>query len=287
MKQEDRSDSKQDNVVSNNEKTGTDDSDDFVTLFVVCNVRKGPGTKYELMGALASEEKVKLLGKEEATGGSGVWYKIEYEGKEAYIAATTASEGNHVHTPVMIYGTAATCTASGKSSGTKCSTCGAVLKAQTTTAPLGHNLTNVAAKAPTKNTTGWYDYKKCTRCSYSTYKARTMKAGSWSGWSTNAVSATNTRDVETKVEKENVYVTKYHYSRYKYWNTTYNAWYYSWTTYVGGGEWQYKITDSPLAFTKWVEGHKEYTDIWWNETTTQEVDGTKDVTYYRYRDYTE
>lgn len=114
--------------------------------------------------------------------------------------------------------------------------------------------------------------------------------GSWSSWSTNPVSASSTRQVETKVETEYYSVTVYHYSRWKYYNTGYNMWYYSYAQYTGSnyqagtGEWQYKTTYEPLSTNGSADGHTRYADWWWNQTTTTEQK-SRQVTYYRYRDY--
>ena len=114
--------------------------------------------------------------------------------------------------------------------------------------------------------------------------------GSWSSWSTNPVSASSTRQVETKVETEYYSVTVYHYSRWKYYNTGYNMWYYSYAQYTGSnyksgsGEWQYKTTYEPLSTNGSADGHTRYVDYWWNQTTGTEQK-SRQVTYYRYRDY--
>lgn len=114
--------------------------------------------------------------------------------------------------------------------------------------------------------------------------------GSWSSWSTNPVSASSTRQVETKVETEYYSVTVYHYSRWKYYNTGHNQWYYSYAQYTGSnyqagtGEWQYKTTYEPLSTNGSADGHTRYADWWWNQTTGTEQK-SRQVTYYRYRDY--
>ena len=52
----------------------------------------------------------------------------------------------------------------------------------------------------------------------------------------------------------------------------------------GSGEWQYKTTDSPLAEKGTVEGVKYYDGYWYFVQTKQVQNGTRTVTYYRYRD---
>ncbi|MCR4621789.1 MAG: hypothetical protein K5663_06865 [Clostridiales bacterium] len=200
----------------------------------------------------------------------------------------------HSHTAVKVPGYAATCTKAGKTDGSKCSSCGEVLKKQTAIPALGHNLEHVDAKAPTKNQSGWYAYDKCKRCTYSTFRARTMTAGSWSGWSTTKVTESSTRDVETKTEQQTVYRTQYNYSHYKYYNTAEKDWYYSYEKntnwYATQGKWEYYPTYTRLARDGDSNGHARFRlngIPWYNETTKQVANGTQSVTYYRYRDYTE
>ncbi len=44
------------------------------------NVRSGPGSQFEKLGALNNGDVVKILGEEDG------WYKIEFEGREAYVS---------------------------------------------------------------------------------------------------------------------------------------------------------------------------------------------------------
>lgn len=112
--------------------------------------------------------------------------------------------------------------------------------------------------------------------------------GSWSGWSTTPVSATSTREVQTKTETENTYVTKYQYSRYRYIGKNGNWWYYPseyrGSNYVRDGAWQTKKTNSPLAVKGTAAGATLYEGDWYHQEKIQEVSGTKQVTYYRYRE---
>ena len=111
----------------------------------------------------------------------------------------------------------------------------------------------------------------------------------WTQWSTTPVSSSATRQVETKVETETYMESVYHYSRWRYYNTSWGQWAYSYTEYTGSnykagsGEWQYKTTYEPLASNGLLDGHTRYTDYWWNQTVSQEQK-TREVTYYRYRD---
>ncbi|MCR4621791.1 MAG: hypothetical protein K5663_06875 [Clostridiales bacterium] len=132
---------------------------------------------------------------------------------------------------------------------------------------------------------GWTRYDSKTTTSY----------GSWSGWSTTAVSATSTRDVETKVVNEPTYATKYHYRCYNYYNTNYGKWYQSYADTSGNswstsGSWVYYDSFTRLTPGNVYDGYQSYTGaqskIWFYETTTSEQNGTKAVTYYRYRSIT-
>ena len=68
------------------------------------------------------------------------------------------------HKEVKDAAVAATCETAGKTEGSHCSVCGTVLKAQTTTAALGHSWDNgKVTKAATCTTTGTKTYT-CTRC---------------------------------------------------------------------------------------------------------------------------
>lgn len=117
--------------------------------------------------------------------------------------------------------------------------------------------------------------------------------GSWSGWSTTPVSATSTREVQTKTETEDTYVTKYQYTRWHYY-TTKGVWYnspvefYNSSIYSSKKEatWQSKTTDTPLSRdgSDPTFGKPMYEGYWFNQTTKQVKSGTKQVTYYRYRE---
>lgn len=79
---------------------------------------------------------------------------------------------NCYHDYVTVYGYPATCTASGKTDGSYCSVCSEILVPQEDIPPLGHDIVNHSAKAPTCTEKGWDAYQTCTRCSYSTYSEK-------------------------------------------------------------------------------------------------------------------
>ena len=95
--------------------------------------------------------------------------------------------------------------------------------------------------------------------------------------------------METKVETETYSIPVYHYSRWHYYNTGYNKWYYSYTEYTGSnykpgtGNWEYMSSYDPLSKNGTADGHQRYENYWWNETVSYEQD-SYEVTYYRYRD---
>lgn len=137
-----------------------------------------------------------------------------------------------------------------------CTRCGA-----TEGSALGHSWQAATENAP----------KTCTRCGVT--EGSKLTWSEWSEWSTASVATSSTRQVETR--------TKYHYSRWHYYNTKENAWYNHYKEYKGSqykegsGEWQYKTTTSPLAYKSTVEGHKVYEGYWYLSSTSTE---------YRYRD---
>ncbi len=121
--------------------------------------------------------------------------------------------------------------------------------------------------------------------------------GSWSDWSTTQATSSDSRKVETKIE-ENTYETGrtlFNYSHYEYWNTTYQAtyWTYSYEAAALNGtniiyeELGWSTTELFL-YTKYGESEQswgtEYNgEVWYNEQTKPET-VTETITYYRYAD---
>ncbi|MBP3413140.1 MAG: heparinase II/III family protein [Oscillospiraceae bacterium] len=81
---------------------------------------------------------------------------------------TVAAKG---HTPVVDEAVAATCTAAGKTEGSHCSVCNAVIKAQQTVAALGHSLQYI-------NLDHTEHEVSCTRCAYRLREAHSFTEGS-------------------------------------------------------------------------------------------------------------
>ena len=92
---------------------------------------------------------------------------LNVRGDEVEIYSVSES---HVHTVVDIPEVPATCTETGLTAGSKCATCGTVLKEQETTGALGHDEVSHEAKAATCTEKGWEAYVTCSRCDYTTYK---------------------------------------------------------------------------------------------------------------------
>ena len=153
--------------------------------------------------------------------------------------------------------------------------------------------TDNSAQAGTKYTyrivaqsaTGTSNEVSVTTLQNSTPTPKPKTWGSWSSWSTNPVSASSTRQVETQYNS----VPVYNYSRWYYYNTAWGQWTHSYTQYTGSnyksgsGEWQYKTTSQPLAKVNQIDGRQQYNGGWWNESISYKQESYQ-VTYYRYRD---
>lgn len=114
--------------------------------------------------------------------------------------------------------------------------------------------------------------------------------GGWSSWSSNAVSASATREVNTKqVANPQTYKTVYRYNRFVYVN---GATYYSFSSGLGfPGNWQYIELSYPLNVTGYYEGHNSYgsygsvaPNLWFNQSTAQIPQPITYHTEYQYRD---
>jgi len=115
--------------------------------------------------------------------------------------------------------------------------------------------------------------------------------GGWSGWSTAAVSASATREVNTKqVANAQTYKTVYRYNRWVYVN---GATYYSYASGFGGfpGSWQYIELDYQLSVKGNFDGYNSYgsygsvaPNLWFNQSTAQVALPLTYHTEYQYRD---
>ncbi len=130
-----------------------------------------------------------------------------------------------------------------------------------------------------------------------TLENQTESWGGWSGWSRTPVSASSTREVNTKqVADPQQYKTQWHYTRYYGWNASKGA-YVSWpwkgthsTIYQESG-WR----DTPMENRGKGDGvnatvYRDTSDSisvwWWNETTRQTALPLTYHTEYQYRDKT-
>ena len=99
------------------------------------------------------------------------------------------------HTAVTDKAVAATCTTAGKTEGSHCSVCNAVIKAQTAVAATGHSYdSGKVTKAATCTASGTKTYT-CTKCKAT--KTETIKAKGHTVVTDKAVSATCTKDGKT------------------------------------------------------------------------------------------
>ncbi len=121
--------------------------------------------------------------------------------------------------------------------------------------------------------------------------------GSWSAWSTTPVYKSDSRKVETKNETYTYETgrTLFNYSHYKYWNTTYNNWYYTYSytaaslhgTNISYHELGWSTTERYLNI-KFGNSYQSYGTYinnlpYFNEVTKPET-ATATTTYYRYAD---
>lgn len=135
---------------------------------------------------------------------------------------------------------------------------------------------------------GWTLYDK---------KSEWGNYGSWSEWSTNKVTDSDSRKVETKEEPYTYNTGRklFNYSHYKYWNTTYNEWYYTYSheaAAMHGVNIVYEelgwSTTELFLNTKFGNSNQSYgTRVngipWFNEVVKEETT-TGYTTYYRYAD---
>ena len=75
------------------------------------------------------------------------------------------AEGDQVVTEAKL----PTCAEAGASTGVVCDRCDTVLEEPIVLDPLTHDLVQVGAQAPTKETAGWDAYEYCNNCDYTTY----------------------------------------------------------------------------------------------------------------------
>ena len=135
---------------------------------------------------------------------------------------------------------------------------------------------------------GWTMYDK---------KSEWGSYGAWTEWSTTKVTASDSRKVETKQEAYTYNTGRklFNYSHYKYWNTTYNQWYYTYSYAAAAANGTNIIyeeigwsTTELFLYTKFGNSNQSYgTRVngipWFNEMVKDET-ATGYTTYYRYAD---
>ncbi|MGN0005155.1 MAG: InlB B-repeat-containing protein, partial [Candidatus Gastranaerophilaceae bacterium] len=125
--------------------------------------------------------------------------------------------------------------------------------------------------------------------------------GAWSSWSKTAVTASDSRKVETKTVTDKAAYTNYNYYYYRYWNSSANCYYY---TYAANGTKYTKTLTSPMSYYATYDGHKAYVksgggyynfsgEIWFLSSTSnvaaqthkeyRYADRSKIYTYHFYR----
>ncbi len=110
---------------------------------------------------------------------------------------------NHTHTVVTDKAIAATCTTAGKTAGSHCSTCNAVITAQTTIPATGHTTVTDKAVAATCTTAGKTEGSHCSKCN-AVIKAQTTIPATghkWSEWIIAIEPTTITDGIKTRVCK--------------------------------------------------------------------------------------
>ncbi|MDR2156357.1 MAG: chitobiase/beta-hexosaminidase C-terminal domain-containing protein, partial [Clostridiales Family XIII bacterium] len=141
-----------------------------------------------------------------------------------------------------------------------------------------------------------YKDKSTTTSSSSTlsgwtrYDAQVTAWGNWSDWQNSSVSTSASREVQTRTVDAQ-YKTVWKYYRYEYWNTSYNAWYSTYSSSMGG-TYQEIVLDSPLSQTGTHSGHASYgaynyngrnNTLWWFDSSYS-VQTAAAYTQWRYRD---
>lgn len=252
------------------------------------NVRKGPGTNYSRIDGVGIGSSFEILDCQEGSNGND-WYQIKVSGKLGWISETLteikggSSSGSNEYKNSNINKNTNIADAENKtkveneiSNENKNKNDSESNSAANSSS--NNNVTSTNVNSQTQNTT------------INVYYPKEEKWSAWSAWSTTPVSSSSTRDVDTKIEYEPIYVTKYHYRHWKYYNTSAKAYWYSYSEYKGtnykkdSGKWEYKTTTSPLKKKTVIDGRQQYEGYWYLYDTTTEQNGTKAITYYRYRD---
>ena len=143
---------------------------------------KTEGSKCSVCGTvLTAQQDTAALGHSWDSGAVTTAATCTAEGVKTYTctrcgATYTEAIPKTAHTPVSIPAVAATCTAGGKTEGSKCSVCGTILTAQQDTAALGHSWDSGAVTTAATCTSAGVKTYTCTRCGAAYTEAIPMTA---------------------------------------------------------------------------------------------------------------
>lgn len=117
------------------------------------------------------------------------------------VTATPAPAPVHVHSVQVLPAKAATCTESGLTEGSKCSTCGEILKAQEVIPALGHTPEPIAGKRATCTESGLTEGSKCSVCGDVLVEQKTIPAfgHDWDEWVVTKPATLKKEGVETSI----------------------------------------------------------------------------------------
>ena len=283
-------------IISNGEKDVTYvwPIGETVRIVKTAKVRKGPGTNYDHIDGVVVGSSFEILDCQKGPTGND-WYQIKVSGKLGWISATlteikggSSSGGNEYKN-----------SNTNKNTNTADAENNTKVENEVSNDNKNNNKndnkndseSNSAANSSSNNSvTSTNNNSQTQNTTINVYYPKEEKWSAWSAWSTTPVSSSSTRDVDTKIEYEPIYVTKYHYRHWKYYNTSAKAYWYSYSEYKGtnykkdSGKWEYKTTTSPLKKKAVIDGRQQYEGYWYLYDTTTEQNGTKAITYYRYRD---
>ena len=159
---------------------------------------------------------------------------------------------------------------------------------------------NLPSNAKVVDTKWTYDLTSYTTSSSSSLSGWTQynstwvwsDYSAWSSWSKTAVSASDSRQVNTKTVTDQAAYTNYNYYYYRYWNSSAGKYYYTYGSGMGGTKYTKTLT-SPMTYYNTYDGYKAYQksgggyynfsgEIWFLEST-QNV-AAKTHIEYQYRD---
>ena len=116
--------------------------------------------------------------------------------------------------------------------------------------------------------------------------------GSWSSWSKTKATGTSSRQVETKQVTDAAAYTQYNLYYYRYYNTDYKSYFYTYAAISGGKKYTRTVKSTEVKYYKTYSGHDGYVrtngyfdnkgEIWF--IASKNDISAKTHTEYRYRD---